>query len=37
MLRSELDLDISKEIRNVWQFYRDRSPETYRERVELLP
>jgi hypothetical protein len=24
-------------VRRVWQFYRDRRPETYREMVELLP
>ncbi len=26
---ADLDLDMIKEIRNVWQFYRDRRPETY--------
>ncbi len=25
-----LDLDLIREVRNVWQFYRDRRPETYR-------
>ncbi len=34
---ADLDLDMIKEVRNVWQFYRDRRPETYREMVELLP
>ncbi len=33
----DLDLDMIKEVRNVWQFYRDRRPETYREMAELLP
>ncbi|MGH9197375.1 MAG: nitrilase-related carbon-nitrogen hydrolase [Acidimicrobiia bacterium] len=26
---SDLDLDMIKEVRNTWQFYRDRRPETY--------
>jgi N-carbamoylputrescine amidase len=26
---AELDLDVIREVRNVWQFYRDRRPETY--------
>ena len=26
---ADLDLDIIQEVRNVWQFYRDRRPETY--------
>src|SRR6266567_4491086 len=26
---SELDLDVIREVRNTWQFYRDRRPETY--------
>jgi N-carbamoylputrescine amidase len=26
---ADLDLDQIKEVRNVWQFYRDRRPETY--------
>jgi beta-ureidopropionase len=26
---AELDLDQIREVRNVWQFYRDRRPETY--------
>ena len=25
----DLDLDKIREVRNVWQFYRDRRPETY--------
>jgi hypothetical protein len=24
-------------VRNVWQFYRDRRPETYDKMVQLLP
>ena len=29
LLTAELDLDKIREVRNVWQFYRDRRPETY--------
>jgi N-carbamoylputrescine amidase len=29
LLTAELDLDRIREVRNVWQFYRDRRPETY--------
>ena len=31
----ELDLGLIREVRNVWQFYRDRRPEMYDEIVEL--
>ena len=34
---AELDLDMVKEIRNAWQFYRDRRPETYLDIARLLP
>jgi N-carbamoylputrescine amidase len=27
---ADLDLDMIRQVRNVWQFYRDRRPETYR-------
>lgn len=30
---SDLDLDVIREVRNVWQFYRDRRPETYNATV----
>ncbi|MCG8377068.1 MAG: acyltransferase, partial [Chlorobiales bacterium] len=30
---SDLDLDLIREVRNVWQFYRDRRPETYNASV----
>ncbi len=33
----DLNLDEIQEVRNVWQFYRDRRPETYKEMTELLP
>jgi N-carbamoylputrescine amidase len=32
---ADLDLDLIREVRNVWQFYRDRRPETYDDLVEL--
>jgi beta-ureidopropionase len=35
LITAELDLDMVREVRNVWQFYRDRRPETYGGLVEL--
>ena len=32
---SDLDLGMIREVRNVWQFYRDRRPETYTATVRL--
>jgi len=32
---ADLDLDEIQEVRNVWQFYRDRRPETYEELVKI--
>jgi N-carbamoylputrescine amidase len=29
LIVADLDLDVIREVRNVWQFYRDRRPETY--------
>ncbi len=34
---ADCDLDMIEEVRKVWQFYRDRRPETYQDMVELLP
>ncbi len=34
---ADLDLDLIEEVRRVWQFYRDRRPETYGDMVEQLP
>jgi beta-ureidopropionase len=34
---ADLNLDEIQEVRDVWQFYRDRRPEMYKEMVELLP
>src|SRR6476661_4976337 len=35
LLVSEFDLDMIEEVRNTWQFFRDRRPETYDKLVEL--
>lgn len=32
---AELDLDMIEEVRNIWQFYRDRRPETYGELTKI--
>jgi N-carbamoylputrescine amidase len=37
VLVADLDLDKAREVRNTWQFLRDRRPETYEELTELLP
>jgi N-carbamoylputrescine amidase len=37
VLVCDLDLDKIREVRNTWQFLRDRRPETYGELTELLP
>lgn len=37
LLVADLDFDMIREVRNVWQFFRDRRPETYEEMVDLLP
>jgi N-carbamoylputrescine amidase len=34
---AEMDLELIEEVRRVWQFYRDRRPETYRSMAEQLP
>jgi len=33
----DVDFDLIKEVRNVWQFFRDRRPETYGDMTKLLP
>jgi beta-ureidopropionase len=35
LLVSEFDLDMIDEVRSIWQFYRDRRPETYGQLTEL--
>ena len=37
VLVADLDLDEIREVRNTWQFFRDRRPETYTELAEQLP
>ena len=34
MLVADLDLDKNREVREVWQFYRDRRPDQYGPLVE---
>jgi len=34
---ADMDLELIEEVRRVWQFYRDRRPETYGDMCELLP
>ncbi len=34
---AEMDFDVIEEVRKVWQFFRDRRPETYWDMTELLP
>ncbi|MED2975085.1 nitrilase-related carbon-nitrogen hydrolase [Fictibacillus sp. B-59209] len=33
----EMDKELIREVRNTWQFFRDRRPETYQEMTTLLP
>jgi N-carbamoylputrescine amidase len=37
LVTADMDLDVIEEVRRVWQFYRDRRPETYGEMTALLP
>ena len=34
---ADLDLDLIQDVRDKWQFYRDRRPETYEDMTKLLP
>lgn len=34
---AEMDLDMIEEVRRVWQFYRDRRPDSYGRMAEPLP
>ena len=34
---ADLNLDVIEEVRRVWQFFRDRRPETYEDMTHLLP
>ncbi len=35
VLTCEMDLEVVREVRNLWQFYRDRRPETYEPLVRI--
>ena len=37
LVTADLDLSMIEEVRRIWQFYRDRRPETYEEMTDLLP
>jgi beta-ureidopropionase len=37
LVAADLDSDMIQEVRNVWQFFRDRRPETYGAIADLLP
>jgi N-carbamoylputrescine amidase len=34
---ADLDIDMVKEVRDAWQFYRDRRPDTYCDMIKQLP
>jgi len=35
LISAELDMDMVREVRNLWQFFRDRRPETYTSLVDI--
>jgi N-carbamoylputrescine amidase len=37
LITADLNFDLIEEVRGVWQFYRDRRPETYDAMTKLLP
>ncbi len=37
LIVADMNLELIEEVRRVWQFYRDRRPETYGDMAELLP
>ncbi len=37
LIVADLDFDMIEEVRRVWQFYRDRRPETYQDMTAMLP
>ena len=37
LVTADLDLDQIQEVRDKWQFFRDRRPETYEDMTKLLP
>jgi N-carbamoylputrescine amidase len=34
MVMADMDMEMIREVRNTWQFFRDRRPETYEELVD---
>ena len=37
LIVADMDLDVIEEVRRVWQFYRDRRPDSYGDMVKQLP
>jgi N-carbamoylputrescine amidase len=37
LITADMDFEMIEEVRQTWQFYRDRRPETYQNMIELLP
>jgi beta-ureidopropionase len=37
LITADMDFEMIEEVRRVWQFYRDRRPETYGDMSQLLP
>src|SRR5881392_1569634 len=37
LIVADMNFDMIEEVRRVWQFYRDRRPETYEDMTKLLP
>jgi beta-ureidopropionase len=37
IVSADLDLDLIREVRDGWQFFRDRRPEMYDDLVDYLP
>jgi N-carbamoylputrescine amidase len=37
LITADMDLEQIEEVRRIWQFYRDRRPETYGDMAKLLP
>ncbi len=35
LINAEMDMDMVREVRNLWQFFRDRRPETYESLVKI--
>ena len=37
LIHADCDLDMIEEVRQVWQFFRDRRPDTYEDMTKQLP